>query len=270
MPGWPTRARAPAEGQPGSFQGVGGKSPLILGHRGASAHAPENSTAAFERAAADGADGVELDVLLCRTGEPMVFHDDDLARLGAGRNTRIADLALSELRDVRLGSGASIPTLAEAFEACGPSMLVNVELKAAGLARAALARLVAEVAAVVDRGRGMRQRVLVSSFNPFALWLWRRRSPRVPFGLLFERDAPPWLRQAWALPLLRPASAHPEHGLCTPVAVDRWHAAGYAVFAWTVDDAAEARRLRDLGVDGLITNDPARTRRALRATGPEG
>ena len=52
--------------------------PLVLGHRGASARAPENSVEAFERARADGADGVELDVLQCATGEVVVFHDDDL------------------------------------------------------------------------------------------------------------------------------------------------------------------------------------------------
>jgi glycerophosphoryl diester phosphodiesterase len=241
--------------------------PLILGHRGASAHAPENSTAAFERAAADGADGVELDVLLCGTGEAVVFHDDDLARLGDGRRTRIAALTLAELRAVRLASGATIPTLGEAFEACGPSLLVNVELKASGVARAELARLVTVVAAVVADCR-MRERVLVSSFNPRALDLWRGREPAVPCGLLFEKDAPVWLRRAWALPWLRPASVHPEHVLCGPAAVRRWHASAYAVHAWTVDDATEARRLRDLGVEGLITNDPAATRRALWASPP--
>jgi glycerophosphoryl diester phosphodiesterase len=241
--------------------------PLILGHRGASAHAPENSTAAFERAAADGADGVELDVLLCGTGEAVVFHDDDLARLGDGRRNRIEALSLAELRVVRLASGATIPTLGEAFEACGPSLLVNVELKAAGVARAELSRLVTVVAAVVADLR-MHDRVLVSSFNPRALDLWRRCVPAVPYGLLFEKDAPLWLRRAWALPWLRPASAHPERVLCTAAAVRRWHASGYAVHAWTVDDAAEARRLRDLGVEGLITNDPAATRRALQASPP--
>ena len=75
--------------------------PLIIGHRGASAHAPENSLEAFSRAAADGADGVELDVLRCATGEVVVFHDDDLARLG-GRAERIAALSLAELRALRL------------------------------------------------------------------------------------------------------------------------------------------------------------------------
>jgi glycerophosphoryl diester phosphodiesterase len=273
MRAWPIRRRGwreagGAEARVAASVGAGlAPGPLILGHRGASAHAPENSTDAFERAAADGADGVELDVLLCGSGEAVVFHDDDLSRLGAGRRDRIAALSLEALREVRLASGAAIPTLGEAFEACGRSMLVNVELKASGLSWGALGRLVAAVAAVVEHA-AMEGRVLVSSFHPGALWLWHRRAPRVPFGLLFEREAPIWLRRAWSLRWLGPTSAHPERVLCTPVALARWHALGCAVHAWTVDDDDELRRLRDLGVDGVITNDPARARRALaRPTG---
>src|SRR5262245_51611322 len=96
-----------------------GAGPLVIGHRGASARAPENSVEAFARARTDGADGVELDVLCCATGEVVVFHDDDLVRL-AGRPERIDALSLAALREVHLQGGARIPTLEEAFEACGP------------------------------------------------------------------------------------------------------------------------------------------------------
>ena len=109
-----------------------GAPPLIVAHRGASAVEPENSIAAFRRAAADGADGVELDVLLCATGEVVVFHDDDLVRLG-NRPEKIATLSLAALRAVRLTSGATIPTLDEVLAACGPRLLANIELKASGI-----------------------------------------------------------------------------------------------------------------------------------------
>jgi glycerophosphoryl diester phosphodiesterase len=231
--------------------------PLVLGHRGASARAPENSVEAFERARADGADGVELDVLQCATGEVVVFHDDDLARLG-GRPERIAALSFSELRSIRLASGAAIPTLDEALEACGPSLLVNVELKISG----PLAPLVAAVAGIVERA-GVTGRVLVSSFSPWAVRLWMRRAPGVPAGLLFERAAPLPFRQAWAAPLLAPFALHPEVTLCTPARVARWHARGYMVNVWTVDDPAALRACRDMGVDAVISNDPAAARAAL-------
>jgi glycerophosphoryl diester phosphodiesterase len=124
-------------------------------------------------------------------------------------------------------------------------------------------RLVDAVARAIARA-DVGGRVLVSSFEPAALRLWRRRMPSVPCGWLFERGVGGAIRRAWSLAWLRPASVHPEGALCTAAALRRWHRRGYQVNAWTVDDPAELRRLRDLGVDGLITNDPARARRALQ------
>src|SRR5882757_8311365 len=94
-----------------------GGNPLVIGHRGASTNVIENTVEAFARARADGADGVELDVSLCATGEVVVFHDDDLRRL-ANRLERVDALSLAALRDVKLPAGGRIPTLDEAFEAC--------------------------------------------------------------------------------------------------------------------------------------------------------
>jgi glycerophosphoryl diester phosphodiesterase len=240
---------------------VAAAGPLIIGHRGASALCPENSLEAFCRAAADGADGVELDVLRCASGEPVVFHDDDLKRLAGGRPDRIAALSLEAVRRVRLASGATIPTLAETLEAC-PTLLLNVELKAMGVPWSEIRALVRAVAALVDVPNA-RDRVLVSSFHPYAVWAWRQRAPGVPAGLLFERDSPLHLRRAWTLPLLGASAAHPEAVLCSRPAVERWHRRGYRVNVWTVDAPAELARLGALGVDGIITNDPAAARRAL-------
>src|SRR5262245_66190205 len=143
---------------PGASHGA----PLVLAHRGASARATENTLAAFARAAADGADGVELDVLCCKTGEVVVFHDDDLLRL-AGRAERIDALPFAAVREVTLSGGVGIPTLEEAFEACGPELLVHGELKTTGLRDPAVPALVDRVSAILDR-TGTGRRVLVSSF----------------------------------------------------------------------------------------------------------
>jgi glycerophosphoryl diester phosphodiesterase len=238
-----------------------GRPPLVIGHRGASAREPENSLPAFRRAALDGADGVELDVLCCATGEVVVFHDDDLLRL-AGRPDRVARVGWPALREVKLSGGVRIPTLEEAFEACGPRMLVNVELKSEGVRDRSLSALVAGVEAAIDRADAAR-RVLVSSFSPAAVWRWRRRRPDIKAALLFEREAPLPLRRAWALPLLRPFAVHPDQRLCTPAAIRQWHASGYAVNTWTVDAPDRLRALRAMGVDAVITNDPAGARVAL-------
>ena len=236
-------------------------SPSIWAHRGASALEPENSLAAFARAAHDGADGVELDVLCCATGEVVVFHDDDLVRL-AGRPERIADLPLHEVRAVTLSSGARIPTLEEALEVCGPRLRVNVEIKTTGYGGGRLGPLVGGVAAILER-TASASRVLVSSFHPRAVWLWMRRAPLVPAGLLFEAQGARPLREAWAHRWLHPRALHPEWVLCTPSRVRRWHLQGYQVNAWTVDDPHALHALAAMEVDGIITNDPARSRAIL-------
>lgn len=240
-----------------------GEPPLVIGHRGASARATENTLEAFRRAWDDGADGVELDVMLCASGEPVVFHDDDLRRL-AGRPERIATMPYRALRELPLAGGGTIPLLDQVFDACGPQLLVNVELKVNEVDPRGTAALVDAVAAVVRR-LGVGARVLVSSFNPWAVWTWSRRVPEVPAALLFERDSILPLRRAWLAPVIRPFALHPELVLCTPERVAAWKRRGYLVSVWTVDDPAALAACRAMGVDAVITNDPARSRAALLA-----
>lgn len=235
-----------------------GGPPLVIAHRGASAVCLENTIAAFARARADGADGVELDVRLCASGELVVFHDDDLERL-AGRGGAIEDMSLAAVRDVRLTSGDPIPTLDEVLDELGGALRINVEIKTTRRTRVPAARAVAKALA---RHRD-HDRLLVSSFDPAALGVVRATAPRLAVGLLFHGKLSLPLRRAWAATVLRPVSVHPHHALVHRVSIQRWHRAGYAVLTWTVDEPAEITRLARLGVDGLITNDPAATRAHL-------
>src|SRR5262245_9472854 len=183
--------------------------PLVIAHRGASADAVENTLPAFRLAREQGADGVELDVLRCGSGEVVVFHDDDLVRL-ARRPGRIRDLDYGQLRKIDLGGGATIPLLDEVLAELG-GMLVNVELKTSPhwLGRAHDDGLAAAVAASIAR-HGLQDRALVSSFDPLLLLRFRRVAPGVATGLLFAREQSAPLRRAWAAPLVRPAALHPE------------------------------------------------------------
>jgi len=238
--------------------------PLVLAHRGASADAVENTLAAFRRARADGADGVELDVMRCGTGEVVVFHDDDLERLG-GRPGLVRQMALAALRTVELGNargrGERIPLLDEALEELGP-LLVNVELKSSSSVRDD--GLAAAVAAILRR-HGTGARALVSSFDPLLLARFRLRAPEFATGLLFAHDQALPLRRALAAPLLRPTALHPERLLVDARRVRAWHARGYALNVWTVDDPAELRLLAALGVDGIISNRPKFARSVLQS-----
>src|SRR5262245_46319885 len=120
--------------------------PRIWAHRGDSAHAPENTLAAFELAKAAGADGIELDVRFDREGNVVVFHDRDLQRL-CGRPGRMEDLSSDERKALRV-SGEPIPLLADVFHILG-DLELDVEIKANNPGR--MGALVAATANVIHQ-----------------------------------------------------------------------------------------------------------------------
>ncbi|MEM9491862.1 MAG: glycerophosphodiester phosphodiesterase [Myxococcota bacterium] len=230
--------------------------PWVIGHRGASAEVTENTTDAFDAAVRAGADGIEFDVQLCRDGELVVFHDRDLSRL-VGRGEAIADLSLAAVRAIRLDQGRRIPTLDQVFEHFAASdALLNVEIKSGGLRRAG--RSADAVLACLARHRPtLLPRVLISSFDPLAVLRVRRTAGHVLTGQLFHSKQLRPFRRAWAVRLLRPSAVHPSQGLVTSSTFADWKRRGLLVNTWTVDRPARQRALAALGVDALITNDPA-------------
>ncbi len=236
----------------------------ILGHRGASSDAPENTLAAFQLALAQGADGVELDARLCRTGEVVVFHDERLDRL-AGTAGRVADTPWSTLSrlEVRAGPSGSrpgrIPLLSEVLEVLPRTAFINVELKCEDWAGTAVADA---AGALLDAGH--RDHVVVSSFDPRCLLRLALAHPRLRRGLLLDPDRSQLLQRAVTLRLVGRDAVHPEASHLTRDDVHRWHGMGREVAVWTVDDAEAARRLRAWGVDSCITNRPGALRAALQ------
>jgi glycerophosphoryl diester phosphodiesterase len=241
-----------------------GDRPLVLGHRGASAEAPENTLAAFRLALDQGADGVELDVWRCATGEVVVAHDEDTRRV-AGVSLRVPDSPLAALRSLDVGAwkgdrfrGERMPLLSDVLEAF-PGAVVNVELKSRGRDL----RLAEAAARVVARA-GAEGRVVVSSFDWRLVVAFRLAAPEVPVGLLFDAERAWRVRLFAAIRLLGPSAVHPERGLVTPARARAWASRGLAMNVWTVDDPAEAASLARLGAAALITNVPRGIRGALR------
>jgi glycerophosphoryl diester phosphodiesterase len=236
----------------------------ILGHRGASTDAPENTLPAFRLALEQGADGVELDARLCGSGEVVVFHDERLERL-TGRSGRVADTPWTDLArmEVRAGpAGASpgrIPLLTEVLEALPRSAFINVELKSEDWPGT---RVADAGGTLLEAGRH-EAHVVVSSFDPRCLLRLALAHPRLRRGLLLDPDKPQLLQRHLALPLVGRDAVHPEARQVTEADVQRWHAAGREVAVWTVDDPELARRLAAWGVDTCITNRPGALRAAL-------
>jgi glycerophosphoryl diester phosphodiesterase len=231
--------------------------PIIFAHRGASAYAPENTLAAFELAVKQGAPAIEFDVKLTSDRQVIIIHDQTLNRTTNGSGP-VKTQSLAALRELDAGSwksteycGEKIPTLDEVFEAVGKKLLINVELTNYATP---FDGLVHEVAALVKK-HGLQERVIFSSFLPTNLVIARRLLPSVPRGQLIDEGNAGWW-QRFAANFMSLDAEHPYTKDVTAELVKRAHSKGRRVHVWTVNDPADMRRLRALGVDGIFTDDP--------------
>jgi glycerophosphoryl diester phosphodiesterase len=234
--------------------------------------APENTLTAFELARGEGADGIELDVRLDGDDELVVIHDPTLARMTGGSDARaVAALPTRELCSVDLGHGARVPRLVDVLAwARDVGLRVNVELKADVRRRERL--LLGSLSAIqLTRSADL---VLLSSFDPGLVLGALHRAPSLaaaalvaPPRVALERGAPT-RHAARALARFRlrgvaPLAVHPHFSLVTRDLLHSVHAHGLVLNAWTVNASADLARLAELGVDGLITDDPAAALRTL-------
>ena len=245
--------------------------PAILAHRGASARAPENTLEAFRLAVEEGAGGLELDVHATRDGEIVVIHDASVDRTTDGSGA-VAGMTLEELRRLDAGyrfspdggrtfpyrgRGTRIPTLAEVY-AQFPDVRVNADIKEtrAGTEEVVL-RVIRRAAAEV--------RTLVASNDHAVVRRFRRASGgRIRTAASRREIAAFYLMSCSRLEALgRPAYdalqvpvEHKGIALVTPRFLGAAHSRDVRVDVWTINDAAEMRRLLDLGVDGVMTDRP--------------
>lgn len=230
--------------------------PQWIAHRGAGTLAPENTLAAFRLGAQHGYTGFECDVKLSADGVPFLLHDATLERTTSGHGVA-GDLSWAQLAQLDAGSwhgprfaGEPLPTLqglADYLLANG--FTVNLELKPTpGHA----ARTGAAVAAAVLRlWHGQRSQPLLSSFEPDALRAARATAPHARCALLLDRLPPAPLALAQALQC---AALVTDHALMDAALAAALHAVGLRALVYTVNDAARARQLLALGVDGIITD----------------
>lgn len=235
----------------------------IIAHRGNAVAAPENTMAAFRSALEAGADGVEFDVQLSRDGVPVVIHDERLDRTTSGHGW-VADATAEELGRLDAGSWfdpawakEGVPTLEQVLALLAPTRVqLHVELKTSrvpypGLVPKVIAAL--DAAGLLAGGPGAPRAVL-SSFRHPTLAESRGLEQRLPCApLTYAALVEPW---AYARQHDFQALHMVAHTIDTEL-VRRAAAGGLAVRAYTVDDPKEAQRLMALGVDGIITNNPA-------------
>ncbi|MGL4831376.1 MAG: glycerophosphodiester phosphodiesterase [Propionibacteriaceae bacterium] len=229
----------------------------VWGHRGASGYAPENTVAAFELAAAMGADGVELDVQLSADGQVVVIHDETLDRT-TNAHGPVQDFTAAQLAATDTGRGAGVPLLDEVFALLKPTrLLINVELKNSVELYPGMEQLVVDLIDAYD----MQERVVVLSFNHYSLATVRELAP-LPLGVLStDLMYEPWQYAK----TVGAAALHPHWKLLRLSGyVEQAHAAGLRVHPWTVNEPDDIAWVVAQGVDALITNYPDRALAAAR------
>jgi len=239
---------------------------MVFAHRGASKYAPENTIAAFQLAVEQGADAIELDAKLSADGKVVVIHDQTVDRTTNGTG-RVSKLTLSELKELDAGSffarkfaAERIPTLDEVFESVGKRIFINVELTNYASRNDKLVPLVVEIV----KRHGIQKNVLFSSFAPANLRRARRLLPEVPVGLLALPGVMGTLNRSRYLLSLSPKILHPSLADVNSRLVEREHRRGRRVHVWTVNEEKDLRRMKELGVDGVFTDDPITALRVLR------
>lgn len=261
--------------------------PLVFAHRGASADLPEHTLAAYLRALAEGADGLECDVRLTRDGHLVCVHDRRLDRTSNGTG-RVSARTLAELTELDFGSWhraaprtdaplADVPPdldrtrlltldgLLRTVRAAGRRVELLVETKHPSRYGSGVERRLVAMLERYELARPIPDdlvRVTVMSFSPLALRQIRRLAPMLPTVLLLE-TLPLWLRRA-RLPFgARIAGPGIDLLRARPGLVPALRAAGNQVYVWTVNDLVDLDLVRDLGVDGVITDRPALVLRQL-------
>jgi len=252
------------------------KDPLVIAHRGASAHAPENTLPAFKLAKEAGADLIELDYYHSKDGQPVVFHDKTLDRTSdavakwGGAKIALESKTLAELKTLDAGkwfdvkfAGTPVPTLAESLDCIQAGNVTLIERK--GGDAATCVKLL--------QARREVNKVIVQAFDWKYLADFHRLEPKQILGAL----GPPSTREGKKLTdaekvlhaqYIAEAKAAGARVIgwnnkVTKESIAAAHAAGMEVWIYTVNKPEEAARLLDMGVDGIITDDPALIRKTI-------
>jgi glycerophosphoryl diester phosphodiesterase len=231
---------------------------IVMAHRGAAGAAPENTLASIKRAIDDNTDFVEIDVQETSDGEIVVIHDSDLMKVG-NTNLKIWDATYEQLQSIDVGSwfspefsGERVPRLQQVLALCKDKARVNIELKYYGHDK----RLEERVVKIVE-AEDMVPQIVVMSLKYDAIEKMRKLRPDWTLGLLTAKFV-------GNLTKLDADFLAVHTGLVNRRFVQSAHKRNKQVFAWTVNDALQMNRMISMGVDGLITDEPALARSVLK------
>lgn len=234
---------------------------LVIAHRGDNKVAPENTLPAFQSAVDVGCDLVELDYVHTKDGVPLVIHDETLDRttdarkLWGGRKIPVVSKTLAELAPLDAGSwfsprfrGTRLPTLDQSLDVIQNGSVTLIERKEGD----------AKTCVELLRKKGLIDKVVVQAFDWDYLRGVHELAPEITLGALGHDELTD--DKIAAVQKTGAAVVGWQQVELTAEGIARLHAAGYRVWAWTVDDLDRAKELAAAGIDGIITDLPAKVK----------
>jgi glycerophosphoryl diester phosphodiesterase len=231
-----------------------------VAHRGASAYAPENTIAAFDKAVEMKADYIEIDVQRSKDGKLVVIHDTTVDRTTDGSG-KVGNLTFKELRNLDAGSwkgeqftGAKISTFDEILNRYHGKIGILIELKAPEL-YPGIEENIAKKLKERNLDKSQNEKIIVQSFNHNSMKKMNELLPKVPIGVLTSSSADA-TEQALQEFSTYADYFNPSYGIVTPDLVNQVHSLGMKIGSWTVRSQEAADFLLDVGVDAIITDYP--------------
>ncbi len=224
--------------------------PLVIGHRGAMGHETENTLASVQKALDLEVDMIEIDVFKIRSGEIVVFHDKTVERLTEGTG-KIEDYNYEQLQELTLTGGHKIPTLQEVINLMDKKAHLNIELKGANTAD----RVNFIINYYVREKGWSLDKFLISSFKWEELRRMRTLNPQIGIAVLTDKDPLQAMDIAAELGAL---AINPYYKTLSLENVDKMQEAGFKVYPYTINEPADIKSMKQMGVDGIITNYPER------------
>ena len=221
---------------------------LVMGHRGAKAYIAENTLESIQKALDFNVDGIEIDVHCCASGELVVFHDFTLDRMTNGEG-ELAKQSLSELKTLKVDGQFFIPTLDEVLDLIDRKCILNIELKGKSTAEATCKTIQNYI-----KSHGWQYSdFLVSSFQHHELENVYKIDKNIPLGVLTKANIVEAIEFAETI---KAKAVHPGSAIVTRDNVKLAQSKGYAVNVWTVNDEATISRMKEYGVDAIISDNP--------------
>jgi len=217
--------------------------PLVIAHRGASFYEPENSISAVKKALELRSDMIEVDVRITKDNEIIVIHDAIVDRTTDGTGY-IKYMELRDIKKLRINKKEKIPTLQEIIDLIKGKCKLNIEIKEY--------KAVDKILKII-KDNNINDEVLISSFNEKILKHIKEKDSRIKTGYLFRRPTPFYINIAKRSKI---DYIHPYYPVITKRLINRAHKNGIKVNVWTIKNRESALKAKEIGVDGLITNDP--------------